>query len=72
MRVEYSRVNLDFNYLILLIIWIFHKQLYSPDVHPFFFVPTLNRGCSIRMDCCNEPRFLMPPRLSIAEDTLFL
>ena len=64
-----SRANLDFKFL--LVIYIFCERLYSPDVHPFYFVSTLNHNCSIRMDCCNEPRPVMPPGLSIAEDTFF-
>ncbi len=55
----------------LLVIYIFFKRFYSPDIPSIYFIFALNRDCSIFMDWSNEATFFVPSGLSVAEDTFF-
>ncbi len=56
---------------ISLVIYIFFKWFYSPNINPINFVSALNHDCSICMNCSYEPRSFLTYRLSVAEDTFF-
>ncbi len=39
-----------FKLLLILDVGSIVKWFYSPDIHPFWFIPALNPDCSIRMN----------------------
>jgi hypothetical protein len=46
---------------------LFFKQFYALDIHPFRFVSTLNRDCSIGMDWQDCPGVFQIPEFCFAE-----